>query len=240
MQTIQSFTVNHDKLKPGMYLSRIDGDCVPYDIRMVTPNAGIYLENDGLHTFEHLFATYVRNTPFSDRIIYVGPMGCRTAGSTSLPGTRSPKRTPSGWCRKPVRSSSPLKGRSPAANAGSAATTSTTPSRRPRLTRKTSGRHWRAGRRNRCGTKHNARIPGEGSAVEMEQKSKAVYWVWLSLCFPVACERVVALLEETDPETFYRGKDGLLPFLKPDDLKAVETVSLERAEMVIRKCEKAE
>ena len=78
MQTIQSFTVNHDKLKPGMYLSRIDGDCVTYDIRVVTPNAGIYLENDGLHTFEHLFATYVRNTPFSDRIIYVGPMGCRT------------------------------------------------------------------------------------------------------------------------------------------------------------------
>ena len=78
MQTIQSFTVNHDKLKPGMYLSRIDGDCVTYDIRMVTPNAGIYLENDGLHTFEHLFATYVRNTPFSDRINYVGPMGCRT------------------------------------------------------------------------------------------------------------------------------------------------------------------
>ena len=78
MQTIQSFTVNHDKLTPGMYVSRIDGDCVTYDIRMVTPNAGTYLENDGLHTFEHLFATYVRNTPFSDRIIYVGPMGCRT------------------------------------------------------------------------------------------------------------------------------------------------------------------
>ena len=72
----------------------------------------------------------------------------------------------------------------------------------------------------------------------MEQKSKAVYWVWLSLCFPVACERVVALLEETDPETFYREKTAY-PFLKPDDLKAVETVSLERAEMVIRKCEKA-
>ena len=72
----------------------------------------------------------------------------------------------------------------------------------------------------------------------MEQKSKAVYWVWLSLCFPVACERVVALLEETDPETFYREKTAY-PFLKPDDLKAVETVSIERAEMVIRKCEKA-
>lgn len=78
MQTIQSFTVNHDKLTPGMYVSRIDGDCVTYDIRMVTPNAGRYLENDGLHTFEHLFATYVRNTPFSGQIVYVGPMGCRT------------------------------------------------------------------------------------------------------------------------------------------------------------------
>ncbi len=78
MKMIQSFQVNHDKLKKGMYVSRIDGDCITYDIRMVIPNGGVYLENDGLHTFEHLFATYVRNTPFSDRIIYVGPMGCRT------------------------------------------------------------------------------------------------------------------------------------------------------------------
>ena len=45
---------------------------------MVTPNAGVYLENDGIHTFEHLFATYVRNTADSDNILYVGPMGCRT------------------------------------------------------------------------------------------------------------------------------------------------------------------
>ena len=78
MKTIQSFQVNHDKLKKGMYVSRIDGDCVTYDIRMVIPNGGVYLENDGLHTFEHLFATYVRNSADSDNIIYVGPMGCRT------------------------------------------------------------------------------------------------------------------------------------------------------------------
>lgn len=78
MKTIKSFEVNHDKLTKGMYVSRIDGDCITYDIRMVTPNGGIYLENDGLHTFEHLFATYVRNSSFSDQIIYVGPMGCRT------------------------------------------------------------------------------------------------------------------------------------------------------------------
>ena len=78
MKKIASFSVNHDKLKKGMYVSRIDGDAVTYDIRMVVPNAGVYLENDGLHTFEHLFATYVRNSADSDNIIYVGPMGCRT------------------------------------------------------------------------------------------------------------------------------------------------------------------
>ena len=78
MKRIESFCVNHDKLTPGMYLSRIDGDAVTYDVRMVTPNAGVYLENDGIHTFEHLFATYVRNTADSDNILYVGPMGDRT------------------------------------------------------------------------------------------------------------------------------------------------------------------
>ena len=78
MKRIESFCVNHDKLTPGMYLSRIDGDAVTYDVRMVTPNAGVYLENDGIHTFEHLFATYARNSAFQDSVIYVGPMGCRT------------------------------------------------------------------------------------------------------------------------------------------------------------------
>lgn len=78
MKRIESFCVNHDKLKKGLYLSRIDGDAVTYDLRMVIPNCGAYLENDGIHTFEHLFATYVRNSRYSDDIIYVGPMGCRT------------------------------------------------------------------------------------------------------------------------------------------------------------------
>lgn len=78
MKRIESFCVNHNKLKEGLYLSRIDGDAVTYDLRMVVPNGGVYLENDGIHTFEHLFATYVRNTVYSDRVIYVGPMGCRT------------------------------------------------------------------------------------------------------------------------------------------------------------------
>lgn len=80
MQRIQSFSINHDYLKRGMYISRIDGDAVTYDIRMKQPNnlAGDYLEDKALHTFEHLFATYVRSSPAAVQILYVGPMGCRT------------------------------------------------------------------------------------------------------------------------------------------------------------------
>lgn len=78
MNKITSFCINHDKLGKGLYVSRIDGDVITYDMRMVVPNAGIYLENAGLHTFEHLLATYVRNSKYSEQIIYVGPMGCRT------------------------------------------------------------------------------------------------------------------------------------------------------------------
>lgn len=78
MKTIASFTVDHDKLEKGMYLSRVDGDAVTYDIRMKKPNNGDFLSNGALHTFEHLFATHARNGAFSDSVIYVGPMGCRT------------------------------------------------------------------------------------------------------------------------------------------------------------------
>ena len=78
MKKIASFTVDHDKLERGMYISRIDGDAVTYDIRMKKPNGGDYLSNAALHTVEHLFATFVRNDEFSDSVIYVGPMGCRT------------------------------------------------------------------------------------------------------------------------------------------------------------------
>ena len=78
MKKIASFAINHDLLRPGMYISRIDGDCVTYDLRMKTPNAGDYLDQKGLHTLEHLLATYLRNTDRSDQVIYTGPMGCRT------------------------------------------------------------------------------------------------------------------------------------------------------------------
>ena len=78
MKKIASFTVNHDTLTKGMYISRIDGDVVTYDIRMKLPNGGDYLQMSAAHTIEHLFATYARNSRFGDNIIYVGPMGCRT------------------------------------------------------------------------------------------------------------------------------------------------------------------
>ena len=78
MDRIASFLVNHDLLEKGMYISRVDGDVVTYDIRMKKPNGGDYLGYAELHTFEHLFATYARNSAYKDSVVYVGPMGCRT------------------------------------------------------------------------------------------------------------------------------------------------------------------
>lgn len=78
MKKIESFKVDHTKFGVGMYISRIDGDIITYDIRMVKPNGNIYISNPSLHTIEHLFATYARNSRYSDSVIYVGPMGCRT------------------------------------------------------------------------------------------------------------------------------------------------------------------
>ena len=78
MKKIASFTVNHDTLEKGMYISRIDGDVVTYDIRMKKPNAGDYFTPSSAHTLEHLFATYARNSAYADGVLYIGPMGCRT------------------------------------------------------------------------------------------------------------------------------------------------------------------
>ena len=78
MEKIASFQVDHNKVTKGMYISRIDRDIVTYDIRMKEPNGGDYLKNDATHTFEHLFATYARNTEKAENVIYVGPMGCQT------------------------------------------------------------------------------------------------------------------------------------------------------------------
>lgn len=78
MEKIESFKIDHTKLEKGMYISRVDGDVVTYDIRTRKPNVEPVMENAAIHTVEHLFATFVRNSEFSKNIIYFGPMGCRT------------------------------------------------------------------------------------------------------------------------------------------------------------------
>lgn len=78
MEKIKSFETDHDYILPGMYISRTDSNITTYDIRIIKPNCPPYLENDGIHTFEHLFATYARNSIYGKSVVYVGPMGCRT------------------------------------------------------------------------------------------------------------------------------------------------------------------
>ena len=75
---IASFSINHDKLLPGLYVSRIDGDITTYDMRCRRPNTGDLLDNSTLHSLEHMFATYIRNGELRSQIVYFGPMGCQT------------------------------------------------------------------------------------------------------------------------------------------------------------------
>ncbi len=77
---IASFSVDHDYITEGIYISRIDGDITTYDMRTRVPNNadGDYMSNIAMHTFEHLFATYVRSSRIGADVIYFGPMGCRT------------------------------------------------------------------------------------------------------------------------------------------------------------------
>ena len=78
IRRIASFSVNHDKLLPGLYVSRVDGDVTTYDMRTRRPNTDDLMTNSAIHSLEHLFATYIRNGALSDQIIYFGPMGCQT------------------------------------------------------------------------------------------------------------------------------------------------------------------
>ena len=78
MERIKSFTINHNILKPGFYISRKDGEIVTYDLRTRKPNAGDYMSNSAMHSVEHMFATCVRNSEIADDVVYFGPMGCQT------------------------------------------------------------------------------------------------------------------------------------------------------------------
>ena len=78
MERIASFTVDHNKLMPGLYLSRRDGSVVTFDLRFKKPNTGDLLSNSEMHSVEHLIATLLRNSPAKEAVIYFGPMGCQT------------------------------------------------------------------------------------------------------------------------------------------------------------------
>ncbi len=78
MERIASFQVDHNKLVPGMYLSRRDGEVVTFDLRFKKPNTGDLLTNAEMHSVEHIIATLLRNGRAKDAVIYFGPMGCQT------------------------------------------------------------------------------------------------------------------------------------------------------------------
>ncbi len=91
MEKITSFTIDHIKLQPGIYVSRKDpvGNTVvtTFDLRMTSPNEEPVMNTAEVHTIEHLAATYLRNNPeYKDKVIYFGPMGCRTGFYLLLAG----------------------------------------------------------------------------------------------------------------------------------------------------------
>ncbi len=96
MEKIASFTINHELLKRGVYVSRKDrvgGDVVTtFDIRMKEPNREPALSPSAIHTMEHLAATYLRNHPrWKERVVYWGPMGCLTGNYLLLRGDLTPR-----------------------------------------------------------------------------------------------------------------------------------------------------
>lgn len=91
MDRIKSFTINHDVLVPGFYISRVDGDVITYDLRTRKPNAGDYMDNAAMHSLEHMFATYIRNSGMKDDVVYFGPMGCQTGFYLLVRDNQSPK-----------------------------------------------------------------------------------------------------------------------------------------------------
>ncbi|MCD8075750.1 MAG: S-ribosylhomocysteine lyase [Lachnospiraceae bacterium] len=95
MERIASFTINHLKLLPGLYVSRRDqkGDCTvtTFDLRITAPNREPVIDMPALHTIEHIAATYLRNCAQKNEIVYFGPMGCRTGCYLVMFGDRNPE-----------------------------------------------------------------------------------------------------------------------------------------------------
>ena len=94
MEKITSFTIDHIKLQPGLYVSRKDKvgteTVTTFDLRLTSPNEEPVMNTAEVHTIEHLAATYLRNEPrWKDRVLYFGPMGCRTGFYLLLAGDYS-------------------------------------------------------------------------------------------------------------------------------------------------------
>ena len=96
MELIPSFSVDHTKIIPGIFTSRIDvlGEekVTTYDVRVTKPNAEPAIDVAAMHTLEHVIATFLRNNPdWKDEIVYWGPMGCLTGFYLIMKGNRAPK-----------------------------------------------------------------------------------------------------------------------------------------------------
>lgn len=96
MKLIQSFSVDHTAIVPGIFVSRVDevggGTVTTYDIRLKKPNREPVIDVAAMHSLEHIIATYLRNdNDWKDEIIYWGPMGCLTGFYLILKGNRSPR-----------------------------------------------------------------------------------------------------------------------------------------------------
>ncbi len=94
MEKITSFTIDHVRLQPGLYVSRKDRvgqeTVTTFDLRVTSPNEEPVMNTAEVHTIEHLAATYLRNDPiWQDRILYFGPMGCRTGFYLLVAGDHS-------------------------------------------------------------------------------------------------------------------------------------------------------
>lgn len=94
MEKITSFTIDHIKLQPGLYVSRKDKigaeTVTTFDLRVTSPNEEPVMNTAEMHTIEHLAATYLRNEPmWKDKVLYFGPMGCRTGFYLLLAGDLS-------------------------------------------------------------------------------------------------------------------------------------------------------
>ena len=89
MEVIQSFTIDHTHLKPGIYVSREDKGFTTYDLRITEPNKEPAVAPAAIHSIEHLMATWFRNSRVKDDVVYVGPMGCLTGMYIIMLGTYS-------------------------------------------------------------------------------------------------------------------------------------------------------